>query len=151
MTAVTSLPEFNVVIFALLLNFPWEMLQVPLFARMADAPHWQGIKACTRATFGDAMILLAAYWVVAARAADREWIAVPRVAQVALFTALGIALTVGIEWLALNGLWIHAWRYSASMPILPGIGVGLSPMLQWILLPPLVVWFVKRQLAAFRD
>jgi hypothetical protein len=151
MAAVTWLPEFNVVIFALLLNFPWELLQVPLFARMADTPHWQGIKACTRASFGDAMILLVAYWVVAVRAADRDWIAAPRVAQIALFVAVGATVTIGIEWLALNDMWIHSWRYSRSMPVFPGIGVGLSPLLQWIVLPLLVVWFARRQLAAPQD
>ena len=33
------------------------------------------------------------------------------------------------------------------MPVIPGIGVGLSPLLQWIILPLLLVWFVRRQLA----
>jgi hypothetical protein len=32
------------------------------------------------------------------------------------------------------------------MPIVPWIRVGLLPALQWLLLPPLVLWFVRRQL-----
>ena len=38
------------------------------------------------------------------------------------------------------------WAYAEGMPVVPLLGVGLSPALQWILLPPLVAWFVRRQL-----
>ncbi len=148
LAAITWLPEFNVAVFALLLNYPWEFLQVPLYDSMADAPHWQAIKTCTLATLGDTVIMLIAFWVVAVKSADRYWIAAPRVAHTVSFIAVGVAVTAGIEWLALNGSWPHQWRYAPSMPVLPGIGVGLSPLLQWALLPPLVVWFAKRQMAA---
>ena len=60
--------------------------------------------------------------------------------------APGVLATAIIERLALAGFWIDSWTYSAAMPIVPGIGVGLSPLLQWGVLPPLVVWFVKRQI-----
>ena len=42
----TSIPEFNVAIFALLLNLPWEFLQVPLYEGMSEAPHWNAVKSC---------------------------------------------------------------------------------------------------------
>ena len=38
------------------------------------------------------------------------------------------------------------WRYAEIMPIVPKIGIGLVPLIQWIILPLLLVWFVKRQL-----
>jgi len=144
--AATRLPELNVVVFALLLNFPWEFLQVPLFEQMPDAPHWEAVKTCSQATLGDAAIMLAAYWAVAAVRGSRTWIAKPDTAGVALFAMLGVLTTAIIERLALAGLWIDSWTYSAAMPVVPGIGVGLSPLLQWVVLPPLVVWFVKRQI-----
>lgn len=150
LAAVTWLPEFNVAVFALLLNYPWEFLQAPLFDRMADASHWQASIACSLATVGDAVIMLVAYWVVSAYYGDRGWIIVPRTAQISLFVAVGATVTVAIERLVLEGLWIQEWRYSPSMPVLPGIGVGLSPVLQWLLLPPLVIWFARRQMAAPR-
>jgi hypothetical protein len=143
---VTRMPELNVFVFALLLNFPWEILQTPLFEHMPDAPHWEAIKTCSRATLGDAAIMLVAYWVVAATRGSRTWIARPQTATVFLFATFGVLATALIERLALAGLWIDSWAYSASMPIVPGIGVGLSPLLQWIVLPLLVVWFVRRQI-----
>lgn len=146
--AFTWLPEFNVAVFAFLLNYPWEFLQVPLFEQMAGAQHWDAIKMCTRATLGDTAIMLLAYWLVAARARSRRWILAPSGRQLFLFIAIGVAITVIIEWLVLRDAWLQTWEYSAQMPVLPGIGIGLSPLLQWVLLPPLVAWFVRRQLAA---
>jgi hypothetical protein len=142
----TRLPELNVVVFALLLNFPWELFQVPLFEQMPSEPHWQGIMSCSRASLGDAAIMLAAYWAVAAARGNRSWIAKPDAAGVSLFATVGVLATAIIERLALVGVWIHSWTYSAAMPVVPGIGVGLLPLLQWVVLPPLVAWFVKRQI-----
>jgi len=72
--AFTELPEFNVAVFALLLNYPWEFSQVPLFAGMADAPHWDAIRICAIATLGDIVIMLIAYWLVAVIARSRFWL-----------------------------------------------------------------------------
>jgi len=147
--SITWLPEFNVVVFALLLNLPWELVQAPLYREMADAPHWQAVKACSAAAGGDAVIVLIAYWVVAV-ATHRSWITVPRFGDVVSFVAVGLAVTSGIEWMALHGLWMVEWQYTTAMLVIPGAGIGLSPLLQWTLLPPLVVWFAKRQLAVPR-
>ncbi len=147
--AATRLPELNVLVFALLLNFPWEFLQVPLFESMAEAPHWQAIKSCSRATLGDGAIMLVAFWAVAAVRGSRAWIARPDAAGVGLLVTIGVLVTAVIERLAQAGLWMNSWTYSAAMPVVPGIGIGLSPLLQWIVLPPLVVWFVKRQVRPF--
>ena len=147
--AVTSLPEFNVAVFALMLNYPWEFSQVPLFAGMADAPHWVAIQICARATLGDIVIMLTAYWLVAVIARSRHWIAAPTAAHLTIFVAVGFTITALIEWLALRGLWLGGgWEYSPLMPVIPGIGVGLSPLAQWIVMPLLTAWFVRRQLAA---
>ena len=48
--AVIASPEATVAIFALLLNFPWEILRAPLFADMASLPHAEATRACLRAT-----------------------------------------------------------------------------------------------------
>ena len=40
---------------------------------------------------------------------------------------------------------LSSWTYSSLMPIIPGLGVGLVPVLQWIVLPPLVAALVARQ------
>ena len=142
-------PEINILIFALLLNYPWEFLQAPFFEGMAVASHWGAVKACTGAAVGDAMIMLFAYWSVAVAASDRWWFRIPSRVQMLGFIAAGVVITVAIEHIATQSMdpaW--GWRYADTMPTVPVVGVGLTPLLQWILLPPLAIWFVRRQLKA---
>lgn len=142
-------PETNILIFAFLLNYPWEFLQAPFFEGMAVASHWDAVKVCTRATFGDAVIMLIAYWSVAVAASDRWWFRAPSRVQMLGFIAAGVIITVAIEHFATQSMdqaW--GWRYADTMPTIPVVGVGLTPLLQWILLPPLAIWFVRRQLKA---
>ena len=77
---ISRLPEFNVIVFALLLNYPWEFLQVPLFADMPQAAHWDAIRTCTRATLGDGVIMLIAYWTDGLVACNRWWVLAPSAA-----------------------------------------------------------------------
>lgn len=145
---LTDLPEFNVFAFALLLNYPWELMQVPLFQGMRDAAHWDAIKVCTFATLGDGVIMVLAYWGAALLVRDRRWVARPRWAPMLTMIAIGVTITVLIERLATesaNPNW--GWRYAENMPVVPMLGVGLTPVLQWVVLPVVLVWFVKRQLA----
>ena len=147
-SAVTDAPEFSVAIFALLLNFAWEILQAPLYAGMADMPHAQVTRACLQATFGDMVIMLLAYGAVAVVARSRRWIVAASGWQLAWFVAVGVVITAGIEWLATRAHWVQSWTYLPTMPLVPGTGLGLAPLLQWVLLPLLTVWFVRRQLAS---
>jgi hypothetical protein len=106
--------------------------------------HWDGVVICTQATFGDVVIALLAFWAVVATARSREWIIQPTFLQSTMFVAVGVAITVVMEALATGPL--ERWAYTDSMPVLPVLGTGLFPLLQWIVLPPLVIWFVRRQL-----
>ena len=146
LAATLRLPEFNVFAFAVLLNFPWEILQAPLFEGMADAPHWPAVRRCTVASLGDGVIMLAAFWAVAAFTRSRRWLLTATSRQTLGFTAIGLTATVAVEHLAIAGWWPMGWSYSNAMPTVPAIGTGLSPLLQWLLLPPLTVWLVRRQL-----
>jgi len=142
---ILDLPEFNVLLFAFLLNYPWEFLQVPFFEGMPTAGHWDAILFCTRATGGDALIALSGYWVVAFFWRDRHWILQPVVRQIAAFIAVGIAITIVFEWHATEIA--GRWTYAEHMPVVPLLGTGLLPLLQWPLLPPLIVWLVGRQIS----
>ncbi|MEK6212026.1 MAG: hypothetical protein AABM64_16930 [Pseudomonadota bacterium] len=141
-----STPEFNVLVFSFLINLAWEYWQVPFFRGMADQPHWLGVKACTQATFGDAGIALAAFWVTAFFAKTRSWIMQPSRSNIAIFIGVGLVATFILETLATGVL--GRWAYNDAMPMLPLLGTGLLPLLQWLALPPLVLWFVHRQIGA---
>ncbi|MCM2307185.1 MAG: hypothetical protein NDI91_06935 [Sulfuritalea sp.] len=136
-------PETNLVLFAFLLNLPWEIWQIPLFKGVASLAHWDGVIMCTRAAAGDAVIALLAFWLVAT-VATRGWIRRPTAVTLGTFVAVGVAATVVLEyWATQVG---GRWQYAEAMPRLPLLGTGLAPLVQWLLLPPLVVWLVRRQI-----
>lgn len=140
---ILALPEFNVAVFAFLLNYPWEFLQVPFFDDMPTMPHWEAVVFCTRATFGDVLIALAAFWGMAAFTRNRSWILEPTLRAVLLFLAIGVVITLGLEWHATEI--DDRWQYADTMPTLPILGTGLLPLIQWLILPLLLIWFVRRQ------
>lgn len=64
-----------------------------------------------------------------------------RWARVAVLTGLfAVTYTVFSEWTNANLL--QNWEYADSMPLIAvdGVRIGLSPLLQWVLMPPLALW-----------
>jgi hypothetical protein len=149
--AWSRLPELSVMLFGLLLNYPWEFIQAPLFEGMGSVAHWEGVKTCTRAALGDAVIMVFAYWGVALLTRGRDWIVAPRWRETLLLVSIGVSVTVLIERLALHDQWFSAWRYSAAMPVIPGLDVGLVPVLQWVFLPPLMLALAGAHLRGCRS
>ena len=135
-SGVMNWPETNVALFAFLLNLPWELWQIPLFKNMPSLAHWDGVILCTRAAAGDASIALLAFWLVAAVARSRDWMRQPSGVTLATFVAIGLVVTIMLEYWAtqIGG----RWEYADAMPRLPLLGTGLAPLLQWLLIPPLV-------------
>jgi hypothetical protein len=127
--------------FALIAHFAWEMAQMP-FYRMQEPSGWRMVGACTQATFGDAIITLLAYATAAVLTGRRLWLFAPRARELTTFLGVGIATTVGLEWW--NVYVRHSWAYSRDMPC--AAGIGLSPVVQWIVLPPLILWLARRHL-----
>ena len=48
------------------------------------------------------------------------------------------------EWLATRGHWVQQWAYAPAMPVMPGTGARLAPLLRWMVVPLLTLWFVRR-------
>ena len=143
--AIRDAPETNIVLFGFLISFPWEMLQAPLYVGMAQAPHWSATLHCLVATLGDCALFLLAFGMTAAIFRNRHWIKAATFLQVFWFTAIGLTVTVLIEAAAVRGTGWN-WQYSGLMPRLPLLGTGLSPVLQWLILPPLMIRLVRGQL-----
>lgn len=140
--SVWNAPELPVACFSFVLHFVWEFVQVPTYAGMAEMPHWKAIKLCMSATFGDVGFALTAFWLASFAARSRDWILWPARFPAAIFVAVGIALTVGFEYYYTNIS--LRWTYSDLMPLVPPFGTGLSPLLQWLVVPLLVIWLTRR-------
>ncbi len=110
-------------------------------------PHSEAVKYCTRGAFGDAAIMLVAFWLVAAATGrGRGWLAESGRVPVVAFVLVGVLITIVIETLATSGRWLEGWTCSVHMPIVPGTNTGLVPILQWIILPPMGVLLARPQL-----
>ena len=128
--------------FAALVHFAWEMLQVPYFRDMPTAPHWQAVRTCAVATVGDVVLTLVAYGAVAAVAGSRVWLGRPGAVRMAGYLLVGIVVTASAEYLSVHVL--GRWAYRPGAPTV--LGLGLTPLLQWILLPPLTLWLARGHL-----
>ena len=131
--------------FAFLGNFAWEMAQMPLF-RMRNPSGWAMLGECAQAAAGDTVLALMAYGVAALSHRRARWLLAPGRIEGAAYLGVGVAATVALEWW--NVTIRHSWAYSATMPTVAGI--GLAPLMQWVLLPPLTLWLARRHTAVTR-
>ena len=97
--------------------------------------------AAIHCTGGDALIALSSLTLSLLIAGDDGW---PRHQRhrIAILTILfGVAYTIFSEWL--NTVIRRSWAYSDLMPVvsLNGFDVGLSPLLQWIAVPLIGLWW----------
>ncbi|KAF0190904.1 MAG: hypothetical protein FD165_2275 [Gammaproteobacteria bacterium] len=137
--------EFHFFLFGLVCNFVWEMLQMPLFAFPADRSLAEINLTCLQASAGDAMMLVVMFWIAAAMVKSRAWIFHLNRYRITLFLAPGIVMTVVFEALATGSL--NRWLYGKAMPTLPVLGTGIVPIAQWLVIPLLVLWLVRKRLA----
>ena len=128
----------------LALNFAWEMAQMGFFADMMELPFWSATARCFRAALGDAVIAAAAFIAAAAVAGRVDWPIGNRLTRpLLIFLTIGLAVTIGVE---VSALATGRWSYNARMPRIGWVGV--TPLLQWLLLPLLEIVAFRRILRA---
>jgi hypothetical protein len=114
----------------------WEIVQTPLYvsttilfgdtvSSLSNSRYWLILLL---ATLGDVMYIGCIYLVITLVERNFSWIKHPlRSHSIFLIILIGLMLATGIEW---RGLSEGRWIYSMAMPIVPYIGVGLSPFVQ---------------------
>lgn len=130
--------EVLLILWGFALNLIWEFAQSPLYADQANG--WQYL-VWTRlhCTLGDVLILLGAFWATAAIYRSWRWPVTGGTGAVAVFLGAGLVYTAWSEWF--NTTVREAWTYSSAMPRV--LGMGLSPLLQWLVLPALLVFIMR--------
>jgi hypothetical protein len=119
----------------------WEMLQLPLYTIWTAESLAYNAFAVAHCTGGDLIISGSSLALSLVLVGSDDWPGGHFWRVGALATAVGVVYTVYSEWL--NTGVRAAWSYSEAMPVLPGIGIGLSPLLQWLVLPPLGLWLCR--------
>lgn len=125
------------------LNLVWEIAQLPLYTLWTEASPGYIAFAVAHCTAGDVLIGTAAL-AIALMVAGTGSVASWRWATIALYTALaGAAYTIVSEW---TNTTLFRWSYSELMPAIPlgDARIGLSPLLQWLVVPPLALRFARR-------
>jgi hypothetical protein len=129
------------------MNLAWEFAQMPLYTIGQTGTPGEIAFAALHCTAGDVMIggfaMLAALMLVA----PARWPRTGSIRVPAMAVAFGLAYTVFSEWLNVEVR--ESWAYSELMPRVPPLGTGLSPILQWLIIPP-AAYFVALRAAIVR-
>ncbi len=123
----------NIIILSIPINFIWEMLQMPLYSNM----HWdlRSSLYCSVASIGDAVMILIIYFFVSFLLKNKYWILELQINSIILSILIGFVLSFMVEDMALT---LNLWKYSNLMPTLINSNIGVSPILQMVILPLLV-------------
>ncbi len=116
---------------SLALNLVWEVAQLPLYTIASDPSVTRIAYAVLHCTLGDAIISAAGFILAGFVLQDADWPSSRPWSGGAVATFFGLAYTAYSEWY--NVYQAGAWAYSARMPLI--FGIGLAPLLQWLLVP----------------
>lgn len=136
-----AIPELQLLVLALPLELLWEIAQFPLYTVWHEGSWSYILYGLAHCTLGDLLILLIAYWILAALSRNREWYLYAVLPNGILFVLLGASYTVYSE--IVNVRIKGTWGYTELMPVIPVIHVGAMPFLQWILIPPVLLWLMR--------
>jgi hypothetical protein len=117
---------------ALVGNFLWEVGELPLYTLWESATDGELFRAALYCTGGDGLIGASALGVALAAGRFFGWPLFGN-AMMAMTILAGVAYTVFSEWVNVEVR--HSWAYAANMPVVPVLGTGLAPMLEWLVIP----------------
>jgi len=128
-------------LFSLLGHVVWESAHVPLYTIWIEGSWGEIVFAVVHCTGGDLLIALSSLLLALFLFGKSRWPLEGTRSVLACAIVFGLSYTVFSEWL--NIVVREAWEYSDIMPVIPVIDAGLTPVLQWIVVP-----FVAYALAA---
>ena len=120
---------------AFVLNLAWEIAHVRLYTIWAEADYPAVAWAVLHCTLGDVAIALAMFTIAGLQLHRMDWPASQPWAGGITVMIGALTFTVWSEWF--NVFRIGNWSYASNMPTV--FGIGISPLLQWLVLPPVIV------------
>ena len=122
-------------------NLVWEAVQLPLYTIWV-AGSWSQIGlAWGHCTLGDVLIGAGALLGALMLCRMPKWPISGHPRMTAAVVILAVIYTIFSEWLNVEVR--HSWAYRDIMPTLPWLGTGLSPVLQWIVVPLLALQYAQ--------
>jgi len=128
---------FIMITLSFLLNFAWELFQIPLYKNpVYDFNH---IEFCALASLADVLMVLLLYFGIALMFKNPFWIEPLKLQKISIVVLIG---GVGAVLSEMWHLSLGSWAYNNSMPIIPFVSVGIAPVLQFMILP-LLIYFMS--------
>ena len=124
-----------------LLNLIWENVQAPLYEGYTN--FWDHFMMCFWASIVDAAVILLLYALFALWYKDTFWMKHLNWKKGLVLMLLGAAVAFGFEYWAFEN---EVWAYTDRMPVVDVLEIGLSPLLQMMLLPLLTFYVSYRML-----
>ena len=121
------------------LNLVWEIIQLPLYTIYYETDLQTIAYAVAHCTLGDVLIALSSYLFAAATTRSWDWPVDRAVPGAAVAVVAGLTYTALSEWLNVSVR--GSWAYAPAMPQL--FRLGLSPLLQWLVLPVLGLFMFR--------
>ena len=129
-------------LFLTLANLLWEVLHMPLYALWNDGNPRQIIAYGLHCVGGDMLIGAASLLLALVVFAKPDWPSRDYWRIGIIATSFGFLYTLWSEWY--NVTVAGRWAYSAAMPVIPLVEVGVSPLAQWLVIPMAGFWWTKR-------
>ncbi|MCW5645180.1 MAG: hypothetical protein KIT63_24020 [Rhodoferax sp.] len=126
------------------LNLVWEVAQLPLYTIWTTGSARDNLFAVLHCTVGDAMIATIALATALVVCRAKNWPSHRFLAVALIAIIFGLGYTIYSEWR--NTSVTMSWAYADAMPRL--LGVGLSPIAQWLVVPGVVFWWMRRSTAS---
>ena len=126
---------FITFLLACILNFTWEIIQGPLYIGFTYSIFH--IIFCGLASIADAIMVLLIYFVLTIIYKDPLWIKQINFQRTLILMLIG---GIGAILAEMRHLSLGNWSYAPTMPVLPFVNAGLSPVLQFMLLPSLIFY-----------
>ena len=123
-------------------NLLWEIAQLPLYTIWEQGTASEIAFAVLHCTGGDVLIALVCLVAALTLFGRASWPAQHAGSVATAAVVLGVAYTVYSEWW--NVVVRGSWTYSNLMPVIPLVGTGLSPLLQWLVIPALGLRWARR-------
>jgi len=108
---------------------------------MKDAPFHTMLYGWVHCTSGDVILTLVSFWLVSIISRSRKWFLHLNGLNFVGFIMIGLIATVISERVNIHVL--ESWGYDEFMPVIPWLKVGLTPFLQWIIIPSVVLLLTK--------
>ena len=130
-------------LFVGLANLLWEILHVPLYTLWNEGTFGEIVFSVVHCTGGDVLIALACLVAALILLGGAAWPVEGSGTVAAVAVTLGLAYTVYSEWR--NVVVRGSWAYSNLMPLVPPLDTGLSPLLQWLIIPVVGLSWSRRK------